>query len=107
MDLPQVLQDFLDRTNAGDTAGWLACFAESAYVNDWGREFHGLEGAASWDKTDNIGVHMHFTYRGVKEGKEPDEFIVSITAKSGLFNGDGDLTFGLTPDHTKILTLRT
>jgi hypothetical protein len=59
-ELPSALQAFVDATNAGDTDAFLDVFARDAYLDDWGREFHGRHGVASWNASDNIGVNAHF-----------------------------------------------
>jgi ketosteroid isomerase-like protein len=49
----------IDATNRGDTEAFIASFTDDAYLVDWGREFHGHEGVARWNETDNIGKHDH------------------------------------------------
>lgn len=105
-NLPTVLQTFITATNAADTEKYLSTFAETALIDDWGRKFHGISGAESWNKTDNIGVQMHFDVHGFTQ-KSETEFVVEITASSKRFNGNGALHFTLNAAHTKIEILRT
>ena len=60
--VPAAVQDFIEATNRGDSAAFVAAFTEDAYLNDWGREFHGHDGVRSWNRTDNIGVRSHFEF---------------------------------------------
>ena len=41
--LPVAIQNFIQVTNHGDSDAFVAAFTEDAYLNDWGREFHGHE----------------------------------------------------------------
>jgi hypothetical protein len=93
--LPAPIQAFIDATNRGDTESFLAAFTDDAYLNDWGREFHGRDGVRSWDTTDNIGVRSHFELVGVEPGKHDDEYLVSLTVSGDGFNGTGPLLFTL------------
>jgi hypothetical protein len=52
-ELPAAIQKFVDATNAGDAATFAAAFSTDAYVEDWGRTFHGRDGVAQWNETDN------------------------------------------------------
>jgi SnoaL-like protein len=92
-DLPAAIRAFVDATNAGDTDAFLATFSADPYLNDWGREFHGREGAASWNETDNIGVRAHFEVHGVRV--ENGAYVVTMKVSGGGFNGTGPLTFTL------------
>ena len=94
-DLPTAIQAFIDTTNAGDSAGFVATFTEDAYVNDWGRAFHGHAGVRSWDGTDNIGVQAHFELVDFAHGDEPDSYVVTLTVSGNGYNGTGPMTFEL------------
>lgn len=48
---PTAVQRFIDATNAGDTEAFLDAFTSDASLNDWGREFTGRDGIASWNRT--------------------------------------------------------
>jgi hypothetical protein len=87
--LPPVVQQMIDATNRGDSAAFVGTFSDDAYLNDYGREFHGKDGAASWNSTDNIGVGAHFTLRGVRPGDGDGAYLVDITVTSHRFNGEG------------------
>ena len=50
--VPAPLQAFIDATNRGDSEAFTSVFAEDAVLDDWGRTFHGRDGVASWNRTD-------------------------------------------------------
>ena len=88
--VPAAINAFVDTTNAGDTEGFVAAFTEDAYVRDGSREFTGHAGVREWDRTDNIGVGMHFDLLGCR-AVDADTYLVTIRATSRRFNGTGDL----------------
>ncbi len=93
--LPEPIQRFVKATNRGDTDAFAAAFTDDAYLNDWGREFHGREGVRSWDRTDNIGKNSHFEVVAVRPGDEPDTYVVTLTVTGDGYNGTGPMVFGL------------
>ena len=96
--LPAPIKVFIDATNRGDTESFVAAFTDDAYLNDWGREFHGHDGVRSWDATDNIGVRSHFELVGVEPGKRDDEYVVTLTVSGDGFNGTGPMLFTVRDD---------
>lgn len=46
--LPEIAAAYVRTTNDHDAAAFIACFAESAVVNDAGREFRGLAAIKTW-----------------------------------------------------------
>lgn len=93
--IPQAIQAFVDTTNRGDSEGFVAAFTEDAYLNDWGREFHGRDGVASWNETDNIGRRSHFEVHGIVLGREPEQYLLTVTVSGDGYNGPGTFTFEL------------
>ena len=92
-DLPSSVQAFVDATNAGDTEAFLQAFSADPYLNDWGREFSGRDGVASWNQTDNIGVRSHFEVQGVRV--EDGAYVVTMKVSGAGFNGTGPMAFTL------------
>lgn len=88
--VPAAINALVDTTNAGDTEGFVAAFTQDAYVRDGSREFTGHAGVRDWDRTDNIGVGMHFDLLGCR-AVDVDTYLVTIRATSRRFNGTGDL----------------
>ena len=103
--VPAAIQEFIDATNAGDTERFVAVFTDDAYLNDWGREFHGPDGIRSWDKTDNIGMQSHFDLVSVEPGAVPDEHTVTIKVTSNRFNGTGPFKIQLRDGKVASLVL--
>src|SRR5690348_18466263 len=93
--LPAAIQNFIEATNRGDSDAFVAAFTTDAYLNDWGREFHGHEGVRSWDRTDNIGVRSHFDLVGVEPGDRPDTYVVTLAVSGDGYNGTGPMRFEL------------
>ena len=93
--LPAAIQAFIEATNRGDSDAFVAAFTDDAYLNDWGREFHGHDGVRAWNGTDNIGVRSHFELVRAEPGPAPDSYAVTLTVTSDRFNGTGPLNFEL------------
>ena len=94
-DLPPPIRTFIDATNAGDPDRFVAAFTTDAHLEDWGRHFHGHDGIAAWDGTDNIGVQAHFDFVACEPGPEPDTFVVTLRVSGNGFNGTGPFAFRL------------
>ncbi|PSK64686.1 hypothetical protein B0E53_03375 [Micromonospora sp. MH33] len=78
-----------------DSDAFVASFTDDAYLNDWGREFHGRDGVRSWDRTDNIGVQSHFELVGIEPGTDPDSYVATLKVSGNGFNGTGPMAFRL------------
>ena len=96
-EVPAAVQAMVDATNAGDSDAFVAAFTSDAYLNDWGREFHGSEGVRSWDQTDNIGVQTHFDIVEVTSF-DGDTAVVVLRVSGNGFNGTGPMTFTMRGD---------
>lgn len=92
-DVPAPLQSFIDATNNGDSAAFVAAFTDDAVLDDWGRVFRGRDGVASWNRTDNIGKRAHFDLVAVHPTDEPDRVIAILRVSGGGYNGTGPMTF--------------
>lgn len=95
IDAPAPIQAFIDATNRGDSEAFVAAFTDDAYLNDWGREFHGREGVRNWDRTDNIGKQSHFELLALEPGAEPDSYVATLQVTGNGFNGTGPMAFQL------------
>ena len=93
--LPEAIRIFIEATNRGDQDAFAAAFTADAYLNDWGREFHGHDGVRAWDRTDNIGVRSHFEFVGAEPGAAADSYVVTLTVAGDGFNGTGPMNFEL------------
>ncbi|CAN7679806.1 nuclear transport factor 2 family protein [Devosia sp. LjRoot16] len=92
---PPVIQRFIAATNAGDTAAFLEAFTPDAFLSDWGRDFTGRDGIASWNETDNIGVQSKFRLLEV-EPNGADAYRVRLAVSGNGYNGEGTMAFTLT-----------
>jgi ketosteroid isomerase-like protein len=99
------LQAFVNATNAGDSEAFLDAFSEDAFLSDWGREFHGREGVASWNRTDNIGKQAHFEVRGQKVTEGGGAVTLTVAVSGNGFNGVSDLKFRLSDDRITSLII--
>ena len=97
-ELPAPIRTFVEATNAGDPARFVAAFTDDAHLEDWGRHFHGHDGIADWDRTDNIGVQSHFDLVSCEPGSEPDTYTVVLTVTGNGFNGTGPFAVRLRGD---------
>lgn len=93
--MPPAIRAFVDATNRGDSEAFVAAFSADAYLNDWGREFHGHDGVASWNETDNIGTQAHFAVHGIRPGRLERQYLVTVTVTGNGYNGPGTFTFQL------------
>ena len=104
-DVPAAIQAFVDTTNAGDSAAFVAAFTEDAFVSDWGREFRGHEGVAEWDRSDNIGKRSRFELLGLKPGLGDQQFVVTMVVTGDGYNGTSDLEFTVRGDRVARLVI--
>ena len=104
-DVPAAIRAFVDTTNAADPEAFVAAFTEDAFLSDWGREFVGHEGIASWDATDNIGKRSHFELLAVKPGIGDQQFVVTVVVTGDGYNGTSDLEFTVRGDRVARLVI--
>ncbi|MFF0050745.1 nuclear transport factor 2 family protein [Streptomyces sp. NPDC005498] len=95
IELPGAIRAFIDATNAADSTAFVAAFTPDACLNDWGREFHGPQGVAAWNETDNIGVQAHFDLLSARRGPVADSYVVKMAVSGNGFNGTGPFDFRL------------
>lgn len=94
-DVPTAITTFLEATNGGDSDAFAAAFTADAYLNDWGREYHGRAGVRAWDRTDNIGVQSHIDLAALDAGPAPNCCVTTVRVTGNRFNGTGQMTFEL------------
>lgn len=103
IELAAPIARMIAATNAGDTKAFLDCFTDDAYLEDWGRGFHGREGLASWNRTDNIGKNAHFEAVGVTGNRTHQ--VVTIVVTGGGYNGTGPIEFEVRDDRISRLII--
>lgn len=89
--LPSPLDRFVVAVNAGDTPGFLACFAPDAVVDDWGRSFSGHAGVKGWSDHELIGAKGVLTVRSVAE--KDGRILLKGHWASTVFTGDSTFDF--------------
>ena len=102
-DLAAPIRAMIDATNRGDHDAFVASFTEDALLSDWGKEFHGHDGVASWDETDNIGRSTHFEVAAARQ--DGASHVVTLNVSGGGFNGTSDFTFKLDGDRIRSMTI--
>jgi hypothetical protein len=103
METRVAVRRMVEATNAGDRDAFVDAFTDDAYLEDWGREFHGREGVASWNETDNIGRNAHFEATGTVERN--GRYIVTLVVTGGGFNGTSDIAFEVEGDRIRSMVI--
>jgi ketosteroid isomerase-like protein len=103
VDTPAAVKRMVEATNAGDREAFVAAFTEDAYLEDWGRQFRGRDGVASWDETDNIGKNTHFEALGTRQDGEA--YVVTLAVTGDGFNGTSDFTFLVQGDRIRSMVI--
>ena len=103
MTTPDPIRRFVEATNAGDTRAFLDTFTEKAFLSDWGSDFHGRDGVARWNQSDNIGVQSKLRIVRVAERDGVHHARVDVTGNG--FNGEGDMAFTLDGDRIASLVI--
>ena len=104
MSTPTAVQRMIDATNAGNSEAFLAAFTPDAYLEDWGRGFHGRDEIARWNQTDNIGKRSHF--EAVRTTGTDPHYVVTLTVTGDGYNGTSDITFEVDGDQISRLIIR-
>jgi hypothetical protein len=90
-NLPQAIHRFITATNDADSDAFVATFASHAYLEDWGRAYHGHEGARAWNASDNVGKQSHFDL--VSARQQGEEWVVTLDVSGNGYNGRSDIRF--------------
>ena len=100
---PDPIRRLVEATNAGHTAAFLDTFTEKAFLSDWGRDFHGRDGVARWNQSDNIGVQSNL--RIVRVAERDGVYHARVAVTGNGFNGEGDMAFTLDGDRIASLVI--
>ena len=100
---PDPIRRLVEATNAGHTAAFLDTFTEKAFLSDWGRDFHGRDGVARWNQSDNIGVQSNL--RIVRVAQRDGVYHARVAVTGNGFNGEGDMAFTLDGDRIASLVI--
>ena len=100
---PDPIRRLVEATNAGHTEAFLDTFTEKAFLSDWGRDFHGRDGVARWNQSDNIGVQSNL--RIVRVAERDGVYHARVAVTGNGFNGEGDMAFTLDGDRIASLVI--
>lgn len=103
MTTPDPIRRFVEATNAGDSAAFLGTFTDGAFLSDWGHHFHGRDGVARWNRSDNIGVQSNL--RIVRIAQRDGIYHARVAVTGNGFNGEGDMAFTLDGDRIASLVI--
>ncbi|TGP55364.1 nuclear transport factor 2 family protein [bacterium M00.F.Ca.ET.230.01.1.1] len=103
MTTPDPIRRFVAATNAGDTAAFLDTFTDDAFLSDWGRDFHGRDGVARWNQSDNIGAQSNL--RIVRIAQRDGVYHARVAVTGNAFNGEGDMAFTLDGEQIASLVI--
>ena len=84
--LPGIAADYIRATNNHDPAAFIACFAESAVVNDAGSEFRGSDAIKAWSDHDIMAALVTLE---VLEVADHDGKVTITTKVDGNFDRTG------------------
>lgn len=95
VNLPRIIQEYLDASNAHDVKAILSCFSDDALVHDEGKEFHGKKLIEDW-VVKTIGKY-EFQFKPLSLKTDDAKVVVSIEV-SGTFPGSP-----VSPDYRFII----
>jgi ketosteroid isomerase-like protein len=95
VNLPRIIQEYLDASNAHDVKSILSCFSDDALVHDEGKDFRGKRMIEDWMVKAIEKYKFHFTPLSVKS--DDVTFVVSVEV-SGTFPGSP-----VSPDYRFII----
>jgi len=95
-ELPEAIRIFIDATNRGDHAAFVAAFTPDAVLVDWGKVFEGAEAIAAWDESDNIGRGSRFDV--LAAARTGENWVLALDVSGGGFNGTSNVRFDLDGD---------
>ena len=98
---PPVVSAFVAAVNAGDTAAFLALFAERGIVDDWGTRYGGREKIRAWSDRELIGVDARLEIVSSEQGAD-----ASVLAQVSGRGFKGRSRFSFTMDGPLIKEMR-
>lgn len=102
--IPAPIDAFIGSVNSGDETGFLAAFAESAFVDDWGRIFSGHAAIKDWSSVEFIGSDGVLTPQSVDA--DGTTVIVVGDWRSNHANGPSQFTFTVEAGKVSSMTIR-
>ena len=105
MNLPPLIQRYIDASNTHDVKSILSCFNDDAVVRDENETHHGKIDIGRWITTTMQKYNFHF--KPLSSQEHEDEIIVSVEV-SGTFPGSPislDYHFAIARDKIACLTI--
>ncbi|EJF01269.1 hypothetical protein [Liquorilactobacillus mali] len=90
--LPEVINQFVEYTNARNSKDFINLFTENATLDDWGRIFKGHYSISEWNKNENIGKKSQFKILESRKTSS-NSWLVQIKVSGKGFNGAGPMEF--------------
>jgi hypothetical protein len=103
-DVPSAVRAAIEASNAHDTEGFLACFADTGAVNDWGRVFTGHDAIRGWSDREFIGKNVTLTDLRFRVTGGSTELKAQVGGDG--FNGPSTFTFDAEGDRLARMTIR-
>jgi hypothetical protein len=101
---PAAVAKLLEAANANDTEAFLATFVDGGVVDDWGREFVGIDAIRGWSDREFIGKRVSLDIRSIdRDGKAT---VVTADVGGEGFNGPSHFSFLTDGDHVSRMTIR-
>jgi hypothetical protein len=94
----------VEATNFADDDAFVACFAEDAVIDDWGRQFVGRTAIAGWNDRENIGVMSQLELLDEVPGDA--DHTTNIRVTGGGYNGGGTFAVDESDGLLTRLTIR-
>lgn len=101
--LPEPVERFVAAINDADTDGFVACFTDDGYVDDWRRVLTGPHGVRSWANSDAIGAGAQMTILSVDT--DGDTVTTWFSWRSRVFNGESTGIFTLSGGRIASFTI--
>src|SRR6266550_770179 len=103
INLPRIVQEYLDASNKHDVNSILSCFLDEAVIRDEGKTLHGKKAIEGWIAKTIERYKFQFKPLSVKE--DYGEVVVSVEV-SGTFPGSPvALDYHFKIENEKILSL--
>jgi ketosteroid isomerase-like protein len=106
INLPRIIQEYLDASNAHNVKAILSCFSDEAVVRDEGETLHGKKAIAGWIAKTIERYKFQFKPLTVKDDNV--EVVVGVEV-SGTFDGSPvslDYRFAIKNDKILSLTIK-
>jgi ketosteroid isomerase-like protein len=84
LNLPKIISDYVNASNAHDVDAILACFSESATVRDEGQTLQGKKAIKGWGEKTIEKYKFHFEPLSIAQ--KDGEIVVEVKV-SGTFDG--------------------